>query len=245
MTDVSMQVLSALPHLQTLDDIRLSRPLSPLSKIAAAHRHAANSHAANSHAANSHAAPVSHPAHAPASTSGLITANQLYPATYRPASLAQATDCVSALYPLHTNTDSSNTFRMSRSSQRPASAGGVPQRLPPVASGRNQPGSYLLHSLAHSIVANPLLRALGDTSEASETLMDQQMAASMLRSREELIAQLCSSEGGKHLGAFVTEDMPDGQSSSKMGQSRPVRPGSAGFRRPDAALSSHDRDASR
>ena len=228
-----VQVLKALPQLQLLDDLRLSRPLAPLSKLAAAQRYAASSHTAS--------APG--PAQPHLASSFLLSPRA---AAQQPVSPAQLADAQAPIRPelQHVSPFSGNQEPASRLQQRPASAGGLPQRLPPVASGRNQPGSFLLHSLAQLPPPDPLLIALGEAPEASATLTDAQTAPSMQQHREDLIAQLCSSEIEQ---VDASRDV-DIHINSKTGQGRAVRPSSAGFRRPgspSAAIAASTADTSR
>ena len=209
-----------------MDDLRLSRPLASLSKLAAAQRHAASSHTASAIGpAESHLAP-----------STLLSPRA---DTQRPVSPAQFADAWKPVrLDLHyVGILNGKHDHASRSGQRPASAGAIPPRLPPVASGRNQPGSYLLHSLAQLPPPDPLLIALG---EASATLMDVQTSPSMLQNREELLAQLCSSE-------IEQEDALGDVSmhNSSKAKQRSVRPASAGFRRPGVATAASAPDTSR
>lgn len=211
-----MQVLEALPQLQTLDDVRLNRPLSPLSKIAAAHRHVANGHTAS-------ATPYIHAG---------------------PSSQAQPADTAlaSRWYPQHLSLTISNGSHSGRSLQRPRSAGGIPQRLPPVASGRNQPGSFLLHSITQSLPPDPLLVALGEAPGPSTEKTGPQ---TMLSTREDLISQLCS-DARKQESSLESVDALSSYSTGEAERAgRTARPASAGFRRPGAAQAIIAPDTSR
>lgn len=212
-----MQVLEALPQLQTLDDSRLSRPLSPLSKIAAAHRHATNRHATA--AFHSHAA--SHNLHSMAQPQNSLASNSLYS---QPLSAAASTGT-----------------HLGRYIQRPASAGGMLQRLPPVASGRNQPGSYMLHNLTLVLTPDPVLSILQGPLAGSAGFMDSQP---LLSRREDLIAQLCSEVNDQDKFTAAVDALSQ-HSSTAQQTGRLARPASAGFRRPGTAQEEPEAEANR
>lgn len=211
-----MQVLEALPQLQTLDDLRLSRPLSPLSKIAAAHRHATSGHAAA--AFRVHAA--SHNLYSMAQPQNSFASNSLYS---QPLSAAASAD------------------NHGRCMRRPVSAGGMLQRLPPVASGTNQPGSYMLHNLTLTPTPDPMLTILGGPPAGSAAFTDSQP---LLSRREDLIAQLCSEVNEQDKSTAAVDALCQHSSTAEQ-IGRLARPASAGFRRPGTAQEEPEAETSR
>ena len=134
-----LQVCKVLPKLQTLDDTKLVRPVSLLSR--------------------------------PAPVSADLQSDDLsLSLTTSPWSSADSDGNLSAATALSLPWQglSSDAGGLSRAHvrqnrlQRPASAGRLPQRLPPVAAGHNQPGSYLLYSLSQQ-PSDPLLSPVSES----------------------------------------------------------------------------------
>ena len=121
-----LQVCKVLPKLQTLDDTKLDRPVSLVPKPA------------------------------PALSAILQSDDLCLSPTTSPWSSADTDGNLSGATALSSprqdlSSDAVGLCRTHTSQirlQRPASASRLPQRLPPVAAGHNQPGSYLLYSLS-------------------------------------------------------------------------------------------------
>lgn len=205
-----MQVSAALPKLQVLDDTNLERPLSPAWRLPHPHKR-------------------THPTHAP-----------LLAASHCPSALAIATDtalqgagpgpCTARVSepPQHASSNMALTradMSWSRG-QRPASASRLQQRLPPVALGHNQPGSYLLYSLTHQPPDAPHYTAPAEIMAGARRLGAVAGTAQCLGGQS-----LCTE-------AHAVPDISGGSVSA--GESRQRRPVSAGIRRAESRLQSPD-----
>lgn len=128
-------------------------------------------------------------------------------------------------------------------SQRPASAGRLHQRLPPVAAGHNQPGSYLLYSLNQQ-PSGPLSTALAQPHQVQipSTLSGQAANRSSCATSQD-----CSRRGPiSHKTAGLIDedegddDVDDGElynrSGAASGSAVLARPASAGIRRAESRL---------
>ena len=198
-----MQVCAALPKLQVLDDTKLERPLSPVSKLAHPHRPpysgtaACDAHA-SSHGTNHYTSGQAIMQDTALHEFGVVTAPRLDLSQHETSNvvLAQA------------------SMRRSRQ-QRPASASRLQQRLPPVAVGHNQPGSYLLYSLNQlpTDAAVPKVGAVAGNTQHSEIL-----------------------RLGQSFGREADADMLGNASGGAA--SRKVRPASAGIWRAESRLQS-------
>lgn len=212
-----VQVGAALPKLQVLDDTKLERPLSPVSKLAHPHR-------------------LPHPGTAALDACASSVSNHHTP--------AQAVMVNTALYesglvispgselPQYGSSNvvlAKANVRHSRQ-QRPASASRLQQRLPPVALGHNQPGSYLLYSLDQL------------PSDALQYTGQEQMAAAVPTLAPKVIAvagttQHCEAlRLGQSFGREAYADVLGGISVGA--HSRKVRPASAGIRQAESRLQS-------
>lgn len=203
-----VQVARALPHLQALDDVKLGQPLSPVSKLVTSHT----------------AVTPQPPAWQSSSlhtNSAMLSAQQ---STQRPGSLVAFAE---SLHTIHVNGNPGRNGRHVANVRRPASAGGAPQRLPPVASGRNQPGSFLLHSLALEPSGDPLLAALLDPQQARVTYQPSP-------------GTRVSRDGDPNVHNADAND----HGGSRVVPSRLVRPASAGIRRPGTAAAETPAQAS-
>ncbi len=129
--------------------------------------------------------------------------------------------------------------------QRPASASRLPQRLPPVAAGHNQPGSFLLYSLSH-LPSDALATALaqqgphspGPTSgQASRSSTNSPCVQSHSRAAS-LVQDWASDNACSMVDADDEEDDEQhcGGSRSAANPTRRVRPQSAGIRRAESRL---------
>ncbi|DBB04134.1 TPA: Leucine-rich repeat-containing protein 56 [Trebouxia sp. C0004] len=130
------QVCKVLPKLQTLDDTKLVRPVSLVSKPAPV--------SAELQSDDLYLSPTSSP------WSSADTDGKLNPATALSSPGQNLSSDAVGL--------SRVQIRQNRL-LRPASAGRLPQRLPPVAAGHNQPGTYLLYSLSQQpsdVVLSPV-----------------------------------------------------------------------------------------
>ena len=213
-----VQVCAALPKLQVLDDTKLERPLS-VSKPAYPHRQPhsdtagcdahASSHAAN-HYTSSQAMIMADPA---LHEFGLITALGSDLSQHESSNVMLA----------------KGSLRRSRQ-QRPASASRLQQRLPPVAVGHNQPGSYLLYSLSQL------------PTDALQHTAQSELKATVpaLAPKSHAVAGTAQHAEGLRLGqSFGKEAYADLLGGTSDGaNSRKVRPASAGIRRAESRLQS-------
>lgn len=212
-----VKVCAALPKLHLLDETKLDRLLSPVSKLAHPHR----------------------PAH-PGNTGSDGDASSLV-AHHQTSAQAMLADMALRDFGLgmmpgsELSQNASNSVLLAKASvrpwrqQRPASASRLQQRLPPVAVGHNQPGSYLLYSL------NQLpIKALQSTAEDEMTALEHTSApifravAGITQHHSEALRLDKSCDGallGSVSGGF-----------SSCADSKKVRPASAGIRRADSRL---------
>ena len=213
-----VQVCAALPKLQVLDDTKLERPLFPVSKLTHLHRqpHAdiagCDTHT-SSHAANHYI------------LSQAITAD---PALHE-------FGLVTRLGSGPSQQESSNVVRprasVRRSSQqRPASASRLQQRLPPVAVGHNQPGSYLLYNLSQ-LPADTLQYTAHREVTAAAPPLAPKLGAVAATTQHSAALRL-----GQSFGREAYADLSEGTSGTA--DSRKVRPASAGIWRAESRLQS-------
>lgn len=212
-----VQVCAALPKLQVLDDTKLERPLSPVSKLAHPHRLPRPGTAAPDACASS----VSNH-HTPAQAVMLDTA--LHESGVVTSSGSELSQHVSSNVVL-----AKANVRHTRQ-QRPASASRLQQRLPPVAVGHNQPGSYLLYSLNQLPTDALQYTAQSEMTAAVQTLVPDFSAVAGITQHSEAL----------RLGHFSgREAYPDAPGGASVGaHSRKVRPASAGIRRAESRLQS-------
>lgn len=208
-----MQVCAALPKLQVLDDTKLERSLSPVSKLAHPHR-------------QPHLGTAGSDAYASSFTANQYTSAQaiMDTALYE---IGLVTAPGSDLSQHESSNDllAKASMRSSRQ-QRPASASRLQQRLPPVAVGHNQPGSYLLYSLNQLPTDALQYTAQGEITAAVPTkcraVAGTTQHSEALRLGQSHGRQACADASGASCGA----------------DSRKVRPASAGIRRAESRLQS-------
>ena len=156
------QVCAALPKLQMLDDIKLGRTLvPPVSRPAHTHR--------ETHSASAMLAHLS-PTASPRSSSPVSNSTHLFERAFSGESNA-ADAAELPMPPQHAGMSAiwSGPGRRKSRQQRPASASSLHQRLPPVAMGHNQPGSYLLYSL-NQLPADSLVTAQTGATPATPAI---------------------------------------------------------------------------
>lgn len=213
-----VQVCAALPVLHLLDETKLDRPLSPVSKLAHPHR---QTHPGTT-GSDGHASSLVAIHHTSAQAILADTALHDFGLGMMPGSELSQHASSNVLL-------AKASVRPSRQ-QRPASASRLQQRLPPVAVGHNQPGSYLLYSL------NQLpTKALQSTADDEMTALEHTSSAPNFRAvggttlhHSEALRLRKSCDRGAY------DSVPDGFSSCT--DVKKVRPASAGIRRADSRL---------
>ena len=208
---VAVQVSTALPKLQVLDDTKLGRPLSPVFSPAHTHRQL--------HAATAEPNAL---ACTPAAISGSSTTAGL--AVSDGSSHAMAGTVPTPAPPQHARSDAafSRVARGPTKQHRPASASRLQQRLPPVAAGHNQPGRFLLYSL-NQMPTDALLKAQHGGQTALQCTASRTTAANNCTEHPSALgsSQACS----QHTDEVSSNGGLYGAESKK-----PVRPASAGIR---------------
>lgn len=202
-----IQVSTALPKLQVLDDSKLGRPLSPVLKPAHTHRQL-------------HAASTQPDALA---CTPLLVADALHDGNSHDAAIAMP----GPVPPQHVRRDaaSSRAARGHNRRQRPASASRLQQRLPPVAVGHNQPGSFLLYSL-NQMPVDALLTAQPGVPSMLHLVAPRSDAISTW------------SEAVGHGQACSRDEVPLFVSLDGAESRRAARPTSAGIRRAESRTQS-------
>ena len=212
-----VQVCAALPKLHLLDETKLDRPLSPVSKLAHPHR---QTHPGTTGFAG-HASPLVANLHTSAQAMSADTALRDFGLGKKPGlELCQRTsrDVLSAKA-------SVGPLRQ----QRPASAGRLQQRLPPVAAGHNQPGSYLLYSLNQLPTEAPHFTAEHAMTAVEHAAVPNFRAVGGTTQHHSEAFRL-----GKSCDREADRDVSDVFASCT--DLKKVRPASAGIRRADSRL---------
>ena len=214
-----MQAYKVLPKLQVLDDTRLTHPLSPAptpALLLSQGLHLRDGLCSNPPAA-------------------------LWSSEDTEGNLSAACSLNSTFELLSTAASLGRPHVRQNKLQRPASAGRLHQRLPPVAAGHNQPGSYLLYSLSQQPFG-PLTTALAQphqvhspsTVSGQTATLRTSCAVAQDRSRRD-----CSSH---RMAGVVDEDEDDdgfdGKLYDRSGAASAVlaRPASAGIKRAESRL---------
>ncbi len=214
-----LQVCKILPKLQILDDTKLVRPVSLVPKPARAF------------SADLQSDDLSLPATTSAWSSADSDGN-LSPATALSSSWQNLSSDAAGLSRVH--------VRQSRL-QRPASAGRLPQRLPPVAAGQNQPGSYLLYSLSQQ-PSDLLLSPVSDIQHTHRPKPVSRQASEPVVSSAEMPLHSRRVYDG-HMAVCSESNADDGElvsdgKAAAAGYVKVARPFSAGIKRAESRLGS-------
>lgn len=220
----TLQVCSALPKLQVLDEVKLGRPLSPVFKPAHPLR--------QTYSAAAVPEALSWPATVnsfPTQSTTALTSSAFFEASSDVAHAVQGLP----MPPQHARSDAMflKPNRRPGRQRRPASAGGLQQqRLPPVALGHNQPGSYLLYSL-DQLPPDVMITAQTDLTAAVPRSVFR--PPGLADNEEDLQTAGCA----QSLGTDATEDTLS-ISSGRVESRKLTRPASAGIRRAESRLQS-------
>ncbi len=211
----ALQVCKVLPKLQTLDDTKLVRPVSLVPKPAPALSAVLQSD-------DLCLSPTTSP------WSSADTDGNLSPATALSSPRQDLSSDAADLNRAH--------IRQNRL-QRPASAGRLPQRLPPVAAGHNQPGSYLLYSLSQQ-PSDPLFSRV---SESQHIHQPRQASEPVVSSAEIPLHSRRVYDG--HTAVCFDSNADDGEllsnaKAAAAGSVKVARPFSAGIKRAESRLGS-------
>ena len=125
--------------------------------------------------------------------------------------------------------------------QRPASAGRLPQRLPPVAAGHNQPGSYLLYSLSQQ-TSEVLISPVSDSQHTHRPKPVSRQASEPVVTSAEIPLHSPRVYDG-HMPVCCDSNDDDGELVSGVKAAaasclRAARPVSAGIKRAESRLGS-------
>ncbi len=207
-----LQVCKVLPKLQTLDDTKLDRPVSLVSKPAPALSAILPSDDLS-------LSPTTSP------WSSAATDGNLSPATALSPPWQDLSSDVIGLSRAH--------VRQNRL-QRPASAGRLPQRLPPVAAGHNQPGSYLLYSLSQQ-PSDVLISPVTESPHIHRPKPVSRQASEPVVSSAEIPLHSRRVYDG-HMALCFDSDADDGEllddaKAAAVGSVKVARPFSAGIKR--------------
>ena len=216
-----MQACKALPKLQVLDDTRLTHPSPPAPTPAQL---------------TSQGSP----------TRGSLCSNPtaaLWSSADTEGDLSSACSINSPFELLSTSASLGRPHVRQNKLQRPASAGRLHQRLPPVAAGHNQPGSYLLYSLNQQ-PSGPLSTALAQPHQVHSPSTVFGQAATLRTScavSQDCSRRGCSSQRTPGLVEEVDDDDDvDGElchrTGAASGSAVLARPASAGIRRAESRL---------
>ncbi len=214
-----LQVCKVLPKLQTLDDTKLVRPVSLVSKPAPA-------------------------------LSGILQSEVLYLSPTTSAwSSADSDGNLSPATALSSprQDPSSDAAGLSRAHvrhnrlQRPASAGRLLQRLPPVAAGHNQPGSYLLYSLSQQ-PSDLSLSPVSDSQHIHRPKTVSSQASEPVVSSAEMPCHSRREYVGHTAACFDSnaddDELVSGVKAAAVGSVKVARPFSAGIKRAESRLGS-------
>lgn len=226
-----LQACKMLPKLQVLDDTRLGCPLSPVTKPVLAQNPVPPAAADSQHLARRASRCLSPDLHA--------SKNLAVPG-FSSERLGAAGTLSGANPPEHADRQ---VFlgrpHVRHSMQRPASAGRLHHRLPPVAVGHNQPGSYLLYSMSQ-LPCDPLVTASAEPySPVSRPGCQQAL-------RCDTIPHVLAHGAVQDWRFAEVEALSDdadmeyvgGSSTGGHGSTKRVRPASAGIRRAESRLES-------
>jgi len=214
-----VQVCKILPKLQTLDDTKLVRPVSLVSKPAPVRSEILQSD-------DLCLSPTSSP------WSSADTDGSLSPATALSSPWQDLSSDAAGLSRAH--------VRQNRL-QRPASAGRLPQRLPPVAAGHNQPGSYLLYSLSQQ-PSDLLLSPVSESQHIHRPKTVSSQASEPVVSSAEMPCH-STREYVDHTAACIDSNADDGElvsgvKTAAVGSVKVARPFSAGIKHAESRLGS-------
>jgi len=125
--------------------------------------------------------------------------------------------------------------------QRPASAGRLPQRLPPVAAGHNQPGSYLLYSLSQQ-PSDLSLSPVSDSQHIHRPKTVSSQASEPVVSSAEMPCHSRREYVGHTAACFDSnaddDELVSGVKAAAVGSVKVARPFSAGIKRAESRLGS-------
>lgn len=212
-----LQVCKILPKLQTLDDTKLVCPV--VSKPAPAF-------SADLQSDDLYLSPTS------SAWSSADTSGNMIPATALSSPRQDPSSDAAGL--------SRAQIRQNRL-QRPAPAGRLPQRLPPVAAGHNQPGSYLLYSLSQQ-PSDLLLSPVSESQHIRRPKTVSRQASEPVVSSAEVPCHSRREYVGHTAACFDSnaddDELVSGVKAAAVGSVKVARPFSAGIKRAESRLGS-------